>query len=816
MVCMFPTMAFASDLSGDKSKVTYYKNYTAVGDSICAGFTQADYNYKNGFQMNIENSPDFCYAKLTGQALGSNVYNLGKLGCDTTELLDILSNGNNQYYNVYRQYIGESDLITLEIGSNDLLMATMHSVLNCVGGDFANMSTDQVMEMAEPLMTGNVPGIVQSIEKVKGINLSQEQIDAIKETLSDKSLSVTLDSAYKIFCDNYPKIVEKIRSINPKAEFVILNYYNPYKNMNFQWGNISYNTGNVIQVPTTKMNEFTLNYSKNNGYRYVDISDTLTNIVDPHPSTAGHAQIAHHIVYSLLNTVTATAQKGGTITSAGENIVKYQGSMTFSIAADSGYKIGDVMVDGESIGPVSAYTFTDVTASHSITVNFLKDDFSNPVYYKTYSALGDSITAGYGLSDYRGDFSNPDDGYVAVAAKNLGVVQNYNLALPAYTTSDLLNVLTNPSNKYYTNFRSKIQSSDMVSVDIGSNDLMMTLLDMVLNCQGYDTANMTAEQRYAIIEPYMNGTTLDSINNSLENYISKNLTEAQKTSMLDVINTKNIDASFAKDYDKFIKNWDNIIKAIGEINPDATVAAVGYYNANPDLQFQYNGTTYYIGKVYQKYIDMMNTYISQKSNALHKYVYVYTTGVELNSSGSTATFDPHPTKAGHAEIAARLTLALLINIGQNSTKPVTSVSLNKTTDTLNVGQADTLTATVNPSDASNKNVIWSSSNTSVATVDSSGKVTAVSVGNTEIKVSTVDGNKTATCNVTVTALAVQVTSVSTVDGNKTAPSSINVVKDDTLGLPKTGYVIDTETLILAGLIMLLAGMSIIRFSKKES
>ena len=81
--------------------------------------------------------------------------------------------------------------------------------------------------------------------------------------------------------------------------------------------------------------------------------------------------------------------------------------------------------------------------------------------------------------------------------------------------------------------------------------------------------------------------------------------------------------------------------------------------------------------------------------------------------------------------------------------PVTGVSLNNTTLTLTEGQTQTLTATVNPSNATNKNVTWSSNNTSVATVSSSGVVTAVKAGSATITVKTVDGNKTATCAVTV-------------------------------------------------------------------
>ena len=88
---------------------------------------------------------------------------------------------------------------------------------------------------------------------------------------------------------------------------------------------------------------------------------------------------------------------------------------------------------------------------------------------------------------------------------------------------------------------------------------------------------------------------------------------------------------------------------------------------------------------------------------------------------------------------------------------VTGVSLDKTSLTLDVGKSDTLTATVEPEKATNKNVTWESSNTSVATVEN-GVVTAVGAGSTTIK-ATVDG-KSAECSVTVNAATVPVTGVS--------------------------------------------------------
>jgi len=80
---------------------------------------------------------------------------------------------------------------------------------------------------------------------------------------------------------------------------------------------------------------------------------------------------------------------------------------------------------------------------------------------------------------------------------------------------------------------------------------------------------------------------------------------------------------------------------------------------------------------------------------------------------------------------------------------VTGVSLDNTDITLSLGETRTLMATVSPADAIDKSVTWSSNNTSVATVSSSGVVTAKGIGSATITVRTNDGGKTATCSVTV-------------------------------------------------------------------
>ena len=81
-------------------------------------------------------------------------------------------------------------------------------------------------------------------------------------------------------------------------------------------------------------------------------------------------------------------------------------------------------------------------------------------------------------------------------------------------------------------------------------------------------------------------------------------------------------------------------------------------------------------------------------------------------------------------------------------KPATGISLNKSTLELTVGENETLVATVTPADTTDT-VTWDTGRSDIATVDSTGKVTAVAPGTAVITVKTADGNFTDTCTVTV-------------------------------------------------------------------
>jgi uncharacterized protein YjdB len=129
-------------------------------------------------------------------------------------------------------------------------------------------------------------------------------------------------------------------------------------------------------------------------------------------------------------------------------------------------------------------------------------------------------------------------------------------------------------------------------------------------------------------------------------------------------------------------------------------------------------------------------------------------GTSGNGSSLTAIYSPDMTVSVKALCSDEcLTINIVEDsytfIQENDIIPVTSVNLDKTAVTLFVGDAEQLTATVLPVNATSAGVTWSSNDPSVATVNSSGLVTGVAAGTATITVATNEGNFTATCAVTV-------------------------------------------------------------------
>jgi uncharacterized protein YjdB len=200
----------------------------------------------------------------------------------------------------------------------------------------------------------------------------------------------------------------------------------------------------------------------------------------------------------------------------------------------------------------------------------------------------------------------------------------------------------------------------------------------------------------------------------------------------------------------------------------------GYLN---DFHYKSGSSTADIGKIQFNFTGTKLRIIALTSN-----VSAYDNMANITIDGNTQTFSElstvttgkytlvfenialsnteHSVVISSSAVAKSLTLDA-IDIDENGdlkpynanpvqTVDATGIALDKTSLDMNIGDITNLIATVTPDNATNKNVTWTSSDSSIATVDSTGKVTAIKEGSVTITATTSDGsNKSATCTINV-------------------------------------------------------------------
>ncbi|MFO7560633.1 MAG: hypothetical protein R6X10_17520 [Desulfobacterales bacterium] len=150
-------------------------------------------------------------------------------------------------------------------------------------------------------------------------------------------------------------------------------------------------------------------------------SYTFTNITSDHTISANFAVNTY--------TITASAGSGGAISPSGSVSADYGSSKTFTFTPGSGYHIATVLVDGASVGAVSSYTFSSITANHTISVSFAVNTYTITASAGPNGAISPSgsVSADYGSSK---TFAfTPSSGYrienVLVDGASVGAVSSY-------------------------------------------------------------------------------------------------------------------------------------------------------------------------------------------------------------------------------------------------------------------------------------------------------------------------------------------------------------------------------------------------------
>ena len=121
-------------------------------------------------------------------------------------------------------------------------------------------------------------------------------------------------------------------------------------------------------------NYLTISGATSNSYSFVTSIATTTGtwsfILQVKDNVGAAVNSSAALVTVNLPKISASAGSGGSISPSGDVSVNYNENIAFSIAANTGYYIADVMVNGMSVGAVSSYTFTNVQESHTISATF--------------------------------------------------------------------------------------------------------------------------------------------------------------------------------------------------------------------------------------------------------------------------------------------------------------------------------------------------------------------------------------------------------------------------------------------------------------
>lgn len=233
------------------------------------------------------------------------------------------------------------------------------------------------------------------------------------------------------------------------------------------------------------------------GYYFSYFQVDGTNLPPSAPSyTFTNVRANHGIVAIFSNTYTITASvngTGGTISPAGATPVNYGGSLTINITPNSGYKVSDVLVDGVSVGAVTLYTFTNVSANHTIVASFTQGSRTLTLLFDQSAYPGNVWLQ---VQDKTQGFKATYAGGTSINFQNPGDIMSVPVALSAIGTGGL-------------------------TVSYANGVVLFLFYDDPTNNDRTAAPNqMTSQQRFMPAELTMTGATGDSGDLTAINYFT--------------------------------------------------------------------------------------------------------------------------------------------------------------------------------------------------------------------------------------------------------------------------------------------------------
>ncbi|MBF0103481.1 MAG: InlB B-repeat-containing protein, partial [Desulfobacterales bacterium] len=187
-------------------------------------------------------------------------------------------------------------------------------------------------------------------------------------------------------------------------------------------GTISPSGSTIVQCG----NNQTFTITANAGYQIADVKVNGSSVGAVSSYTFNNVTSNQSIAATFSQ---KTAGSGGTISPSGSLSVNHAGNQTYTITANTGYRITDVTVDGSSVGAVSTFTFSNVIANHTISATFSAGSYT----ITATAGSGGTISPSGSVSVTHGGnqtFSiTPNSGYqitnVTVDGNSVGMVSTY-------------------------------------------------------------------------------------------------------------------------------------------------------------------------------------------------------------------------------------------------------------------------------------------------------------------------------------------------------------------------------------------------------
>lgn len=237
----------------------------ALGDSIADGYRLPGYTGPGS-------APAKSFPVLLADALGLRLMPLAVSGMDTDGLLQALGTS------AYKNAVAGAKVITLTIGSNDLLLPAVQ----------------QLTALADTAARGDLRSMLSALGSVGDVLTSQEA----------QAVYARRTARFK---ENWEAIIARLRELNPTADILVTNFYNPYAMLEYSLGPFSLHIGSMAQTYLDEMNAWLTESPGSGEYRLADIRDVATNVsfspravtgldLDPHPSEEGHALIFRRLL----------------------------------------------------------------------------------------------------------------------------------------------------------------------------------------------------------------------------------------------------------------------------------------------------------------------------------------------------------------------------------------------------------------------------------------------------------------------------------------------------------------------------------------